>query len=84
MSVEVQLAVEYDSRWALCFGDATLQGEHVALEHGCVYYFYYCDRRQVVKQDHVVIAANPVLDGTVILLNLRDVLVSRCDVKMGM
>ena len=81
--IEVQLVVEYDFRWALRFGDATLQGKHVAPEHGCVYHFYYYDRRQVVKQNYVAIAVNPVLDGTVILLNLWDVLVSRCDVKLG-
>merc|ERR1712086_450742 len=84
MRVEVQFAFEYDFRWALSFGDATLQGKHVAPEHGCVYHFYYYDRRRVVKQNYVAIAVNPVLDGTVILLNLWDVLVSRCDVKLGM
>ena len=84
VSVEVQLVVEYGLRWALRLGDATLQGKHVASEHGCVYHFYYYDRRQVVKRYYVVIVANPVLDGTVVSLNLWDMLVSRCDVKLDM
>lgn len=33
VNVEVQLAVEYDFRWALRFGDATLQGEHLAPDY---------------------------------------------------
>ena len=74
MSVKVQFAIEYDFRWALRLGNATLQGEHVAPEHGYVYHFYYYDRRQVIKRDYVVITANP----------LWDVLVSRCGMKLGM
>ena len=42
--VEIQFAVEYDFRWALCLGDAALQGKHVAPEHGCVYHFNDYDR----------------------------------------
>ena len=84
MSVAVQFAVEYDFRWALRLGDATLQGKHVAPEHGCVYHIYYYDKRQVIKQDYVVVASNPVFDGTVISLDLWDVLVSRYDVKLDM
>ena len=76
MSVEVQFAIEYDFRWALCLGDATLQGKYVAPKHGCVYHFGYYDRRQVVKRDYVVISANPIFDGTVVSINFRDVLVS--------
>ena len=45
MSVEVQFAVEYDFRWALHFGDATLQGKYVAPEHGCVDHVYHYARR---------------------------------------
>ena len=84
VSVEVQLAVECDFRWALRFGDATLQREHAASEHGCIYYLFFYDRRQVVKQDYIVLATNPVLDGRVISLNLWDVLISGCDAKLGM
>ena len=73
MSVEIQFAVEYDFRWTLRLGDVTLQGEHVALDHSCVYRFYYYDRRQVIKQDYALIAAKSVFDGTVILLDLWDV-----------
>ena len=69
VSVEVQLAVEYDFRWALCFGDATLQGKHVAPEHGCVYHFYDYDRGEVIKRDYVVIALNSVLHDAVASLN---------------
>ena len=70
MSVEVQFTIEYDFRWALCLGDATLQGQHVAPEHGYVYYFYGYDREQVIKRDCVVIATNSVFDGAVVSLNL--------------
>ena len=84
VSIEVQLAAEYDLRWALHFRDATLQSKHVAPEHSCIYHLYYYDRRQVVKRDYVVITANPVFDGTIAPLDLWDVLVSRCDVKLGM
>jgi hypothetical protein len=84
VSVEVQFAVEYDLKWALRLGDATLQGKNVAPEHGCVYHFYHYDRRQVIKRDYVVIAVNSVFDGSVVLFNLWDVLVLRCDVKPGM
>ena len=84
VNVEVQVAFEYDFISTLRLGDAILQGKHVALEHRCIYHFYYYDRRQVVKQDHVVIALNPVFGGTLISLDLWDVLVSRCDVNLGM
>ena len=39
MSAEDQFTVEYDFRWAVCLGDTTIQVEHLAPEHGCVYYF---------------------------------------------
>ena len=84
VSIESQLAVEYDFRWALRFRDATLQGKHVALEHGYVYHFCYYNRRQVIKRDYVLIITNSVFDGVVVLLGLWDVLVSRCDMKLGM
>ena len=84
LSVEVQCTVEYDFRWALRLGGATLQGEHVAPEQGCVYHFYHYDRRKVIKRDYVAIAANPVFDSTVISLDLWDVLVLRCDAKLSM
>ena len=83
-SFEVQAAVEYDFRWALSLGDATLQGKHVAPYHNCIYHFYHCDRRQVVTWDSLVTAANSVFDDAVVLLDLWDVPVSRCDVKLGM
>ena len=84
VSVEAQFAVEYDFRWALCLGDATLQGEPVAPEHGCVYHFYDYDSGQVIKRDYVVIAANSILYGAIVLLYLWDVFVSRRDVQLGM
>ena len=84
VSVEVQFAVEYDLKWALRLGDATLQGKHVAPEHGCVYHFSYYDRRQVIKRDYVVIAANSVFDSAVVSLYLWDMLILICEVKLGM
>ena len=45
---------------------------------------YTHDMRQVVKGDYDLITANPVFDGTIISLNLRDVFVSRCAVKLDM
>ena len=69
-SFEVQAAVEYDFRWALSLGDATLQGKHLAPEHGYVHHFYHYDRRQVIKWDCVVIAANSVFYGAVVSLDL--------------
>ena len=66
VSVEVQFEVEYDFRWALCLEDVTLQGEHVAPEHGCIYHSYDYDRMQVLKREYVVIATNSVLDTAVV------------------
>ena len=77
VSVEVKLVVMYDFRWAFSFGDSTLQGKHVTPEHGYICHLYYCDMRQVVKRD-------PDFGGTVISLDLWNMLVLRCDVKLGM
>ena len=38
----------------------------------------------MIKQDYGVIAANSVFDGAVVLLDLWDVLILRCDVKLDM
>ena len=48
ISIEVQLAIEYDSRWALCFGHATLEGKHVAPEYGGDH-FYDHNGGKVIK-----------------------------------
>ena len=64
--------------------DSTLQGKHVAPDHDYVYCFYDYDRGQVIKWEYVVIAANSVFDSAVVSLDLWDMLVSRCDVKLGM
>ena len=70
VSVEVHLAAQYDFRWALRFGDVTLQGKHVTPEHSYVYHFCDYNRMQGVKREYVVIAVNPVFDGMVISLDL--------------
>ena len=82
MSIEVQLAIVYYFRWALCFGHATLEGEHVAPEHGGIYHFYDHDGGQMIKWDYIVIALNLVLQDAVVSLDFWDVFVLRRDTKM--
>ena len=70
MSIEVQFAIEYDFKWALCFGHVTIEGGHSVPEHNGVYHFYYHDGGKVIKSDYVVVAANLVPHGTVLSVEL--------------
>ena len=83
MNVEVQFAIEYDFRWVYCFGHATLEGEHVRLEHDGIYHFYDHDGGEGDQMGLCCSCRKLGPSRGVVLLNLWDVFVSICDTKMG-
>ena len=84
LDIVVHLEIEYDFRWALCFGHTTLEGKHVALEHNGVYHFHNHNGGKVFKWDYVVITVTLFVYSAVVSLDFWDVFVSRRDMTLGM
>ena len=84
MSIEVQLAIDYGFRWALCFGHATSESKHVAPEYGSVYHFYDNDGGKILEWNYGVINVNGFLHGAGVSLNFWDVLISSSNMRLCM
>ena len=77
MRFVIQFADKDNFRWALSFGNATLESEHVAPKDCIVYHFNYHDGREMFEWKHGVVATDSFFDGAVESFNFWHMFVCR-------
>jgi hypothetical protein len=75
MSIEVQLVIEDDFRWVLCFGRAAFESKYIAPEHGNVYYIHGNNGEKTFKYNSAIITADAFLHDAVVSFHLLDVFI---------
>ena len=81
MRVVIQFAAKDNFRWALGFGYATFDSEHIAPKNSIVYHFNYEYGRNVFEWEQRVVAADTLFYGSVESFNFRNMFITSGDIE---